>query len=324
LKSNPRTRHIPVHIISVEQAGIRALEKGAVGFLSKPVCRQDLEAVLAKLSDVYDRPMKDLLVVEDDPHLRGSIIKLIGNGDVACDQAATAAEALQAVQAKRYDCMILDLGLPDMNGLEMLKKMSDCEECVLPPVIVYTGRDLSREEEAELHYYSESIIVKGVRSEERLFDEAAMFLHRMVDKLPAHKRRIITDLYEVDTMFKDKRILVVDDDMRNAFALSGLLEEKGMQVLKAENGLKALTLLEARSDVDLVLMDIMMPVMDGYEAIRQIRSREQWRSLPVIALTAKAMQTDRERCIAAGANDYLVKPLDTGRLFSMLRVWLYR
>jgi CheY-like chemotaxis protein/signal transduction histidine kinase/HAMP domain-containing protein len=324
LKDDPQTRHIPVHIMSVEEASLDAFRRGAIGHLTKPATREDIEEAFRRLEEVFGREMKELLVVEDDDNLRSSIIRLVGNGDVHADEAASGEETIRAIQSKRYDCMILDLGLPDMTGFQLLQILESREDVVIPPVIVYTGKELSREEEIELRHYSESIIIKGVRSEERLLDEVSLFLHRVVGKMPEKKRRMITDLHDTDTMFRDKTILVVDDDMRNVFALSRVLEAKGMRVLKAENGQKALSILEHEPTVDLVVMDIMMPVMDGYETTQRIRAQERFRKLPIIALTAKAMKMDRERCMAAGASDYLAKPVDVNRLFSMMRVWLYR
>jgi CheY-like chemotaxis protein len=198
------------------------------------------------------------------------------------------------------------------------------DDVVVPPIVVYTGRELTREEENRLHDYSESIIIKGVRSEERLLDEVSLFLHRMVGRMPEKKRNLIATLHDTDTMLKDKTVLIVDDDMRNAFALSRVLAERGMKLVKAENGLKALEALEKKDRIDLVLMDIMMPVMDGYEAMKKIREQTRFAQLPIIALTAKAMKEDRQRCIEAGASDYLPKPVDIGRLLSVMRVWLYR
>ncbi|MBU0493834.1 MAG: response regulator [Chloroflexi bacterium] len=324
LKDDPHTRHIPVHIMSVEEATLDAFRKGAVGHLTKPATREDLEAAFRRLEEVFGRAIKELLVVEDDDNLRRSIIRLVGNGDVHADEATSGAATIQALQAKRYDCLILDLGLPDMTGFQLLQILESREGVVIPPVIVYTGQELSREEEIELRRYAESIIIKGVRSEERLLDEVSLFLHRMVDRMPEQKRRMIADLHDTDLMFRGKTVLVVDDDMRNVFALSRVLETKGMRVLKAENGQKALSTLAQEPAIDLVIMDIMMPVMDGYETMQRIRAQERFRKLPIIALTAKAMQLDRERCLAAGASDYLAKPVDVNRLCSMMRVWLYR
>lgn len=324
LKDDPKLRHIPVHIISVEEGRLDALSRGAVGYVMKPATREQLDEAFAKLSDVSGRKIKDLLVVEDDPVLRKSIVKLIGNGDVHTDEAADGAGALKALKSKHYDCVILDLGLPDMTGFELLKTLEADEEAFLPPIIVHTGQDLTREEEAELRRHAESIIIKGVRSEARLLDEASLFLHRVVEKLPETKRKMITDLHDADALFRGKRVLVVDDDMRNVFALSKILKGKGFEVLKAEHGRRALEVLEADGRVDLVLMDIMMPEMDGYEAMRRIRAQKKFEALPIIALTAKAMQQDRKLCIEAGASDYLPKPVDLDRLLSMMRVWLYR
>ena len=324
LKEKPGTRHIPVHIMSIDDASMEAFRKGAIGFLTKPANEEDISDALRRLEDVFSRPVKKLLIIEDDWKLSESIRILIGNGDVQVDQKATAKAAIEAIRSKTYDCMILDLGLPDMNGLEMLEKLSAETEIVIPPVIVYTGRELTAEEEVELRRYSDSIIIKGVKSEERLLDEACLFLHCKVEKMPAQKRRIITDLYDSDNIFKDKQVLLVDDDMRNLFALSSALEAKGIKTLKAENGKKALDILDANPKIDLILLDIMMPVMDGYETMQRIRAHENYGKVPILALTAKAMKQDRERCIASGASDYLSKPVDLDRLFSMMRVWLYR
>jgi CheY-like chemotaxis protein len=220
--------------------------------------------------------------------------------------------------------MILDLSLPDMSGFEVLNKINDDETIAKCPVIVYTGRDLTPEENLELMQYADRVIVKGVKSPERLLDETALFLHQVVAEMPKDKQQTIKKLYNQDSLLEGKRILIVDDDMRNSFALSKLLSDKGIIIRIAQNGQKALDLLADDPDVDLVLMDIMMPVMDGYETTRRIRARQEFRSLPILALTAKAMKGDREKCLSAGANDYLPKPVDVDRLFSMLRVWLYR
>jgi CheY-like chemotaxis protein/signal transduction histidine kinase len=324
LKDKPGTRHIPVYIMSIDDAGMEAFRKGAIGFLTKPANEEDISDALHRLEDVFSRPVKKLLIIEDDRNLSESIRILIGSGDVHVDQEATAKAAIEAIRSKAYDCMILDLGLPDMNGLEMLEKLSAETELVIPPVIVYTGRELTPEEEMELRRYSDSIIVKGVKSEERLLDEACLFLHCIVEKMPARKRQIITDLHSSDTIFKDKQVLIVDDDMRNVFALSSALEARGMKTIKAENGKRALDILDANPEIDLILLDIMMPVMDGYETMQHIRAHEKYGKVPILALTAKAMKQDRERCIASGASDYLSKPVDLDRLFSMMRVWLYR
>ncbi len=324
LKEDSALRHIPVHVMSVEDPTIEAFRKGAIGFLNKPVKQEDLEAAFSRLEDILDRKMKNLLVVEDDDILRGSVVRLVGNGDIRVDEAATGESALNALRTTRYDCVILDLGLPDMTGFDLLKTLERDGHTAIPPVIVYTGRDLTREEEMKLREYAESIIIKGVKSDERLLDETSLFLHRMVDKMPEKQRKMIINLHDTDLLLKDKKILMVDDDMRNIFALTKILEEKGMKVVKADDGKMALSALEKDPHVDLVLMDIMMPVMDGYETMRRIRRQARFHRLPIIALTAKAMAGDRDLCIEAGANDYLAKPVDVKRLLSMLRVWLYR
>ncbi len=326
LKDNPDLRHIPVHIISVmEEESEDASRRGAVGFLLKPASREDLDAVFHKLEALFNRDVRRLLVVEDEEATREHIARLLADGmDVEVDEAGNGEEAVAALQTGRYDCMILDLGLPDMNGLEVIRRVQADEGAVLPPVIVYTARELTREEEYEIRGCTESVILKGERSRERLLDEASLFMHRAIEKMPEKQRRVILDLHDPDVMFRGKRVLIVDDDMRNVFALARVLEEKGVQTIKAENGERALEMLETHPDMDLVLMDIMMPVLDGYETMRRIRAREEFRKLPVLALTAKAMQGDRERCIEAGANDYLKKPVDVKRLLSLMRVWMYR
>ncbi|MBK7866610.1 MAG: response regulator [Ignavibacteriales bacterium] len=323
LKSDSNTRHIPVHIVSVESSSIIAYKHGAVGFLTKPANQEEIEEALTRLENFSTEKIKNLLIIEDDTNLRLSISKLIGGPDVNIRTVATGMEALNEVRKTSFDCIILDIGLPDMSGFQLLKSISEIG-ATTPPVIIYTGRELSKQEDVELRNYADSIIIKGVRSEERLLDEASLFLHRLVTKMPENKRRMIIDLHETDDLFVNKKILIVDDDMRNVFALSKILSEKGMKLFKAEDGKKALEIITAQPDMDLVIMDIMMPVMDGYETMRQIRKLEQFDKLPIIAVTAKAMKKDYEACIAAGASDYLPKPVDTNRLLSVMRVWLYR
>ncbi len=323
LKADSNTRHIPVHIVSAESISMDAYKHGAVGFLTKPAQREEIEEALSRLENFSTEKIKDLLIVEDDKNLRLSISKLIDGPDVKITTVATGEDALFAVKETPFDCIILDIGLPDMSGFQLLKSISGIGSNI-PPVIVYTGRELSKQEDAELRNYADSIIIKGVRSEERLLDETSLFLHRLVTKMPENKRRMIIDLHETDNLFINKKILIVDDDMRNVFALSKILSDKGMKLFKAEDGKKALEILNSQTDIDLVIMDIMMPVMDGYETMRQIRKMEQFDKLPIIAITAKAMRKDYEDCIAAGASDYLPKPVDVHRLLSVMRVWLYR
>jgi len=324
LKREPATRHIPIHIMSVEEKTIYAFQKGAIGFLTKPATAEQMAEALGRIEKMIAKTIKDLLVVEDDPVSRANIVRIVGNSDVKVTEAGSGAEAIQAIKSKQYDCVVLDLGLPDMSGFQVLQALEREKGLVIPPIIIYTARELTKEEEEELRKYTESIIVKGVKSEERLLDETALFLHRLISNLPKNKQEMISLLYNQDSILTGKRILLVDDDMRNAFALAGVLQERGMKVFKAEDGQKALDILKKNPDIDLVLMDIMMPVMDGYEAIRKIRAQKKFLSLPIIALTAKAMREDREKCLAAGANDYLSKPIDVDRLISMMRVWLYR
>jgi signal transduction histidine kinase/CheY-like chemotaxis protein len=324
LKEHPETRHIPVHIMSVDEPSAAIRRKGAIGHVQKPVTREQIGAALRKLEETATRQAKRVLVVEDDEAVRRGIVELIADGEVQVDEADGGGQAIAALRSNRYDCMVLDLKLWDFDGDELLRRIEKELGADLPPVIVYTARDLTWEEDLDLRSYSDSIIIKGVRSDERLLDEVSLFLHRVVAEMPEKKRQVITSLHDGDAMLRDKSVLLVDDDMRTLFALSRFLSERGMRVLKADNGEKAIAVLEESSDVDVVLMDIMMPVLDGYETMRRIRSQDRFRKLPIIALTAKAMKGDRERCMEAGASDYLPKPVDQDRLISMLRVWLYR
>jgi CheY-like chemotaxis protein len=324
LKNEPGTRHIPIHIISADEASLDAYRKGVMGYLTKPVSQEGLAEAFEKIEQVTSRQIKALLLVEDDANARHSLKKLLGGGDVQISEADRGQAALELLKNHHFDCMILDLSLPDMSGFEVLNQINQDETIPKCPVIVYTGRELSPEENLELMKYADRVIVKGVKSPERLLDETALFLHRVVADMPADKQQTIKQLYHKDGLLKDKRILIVDDDMRNSFALSKLLSDKGVIVKIAKDGQKALDLLAREPKVDLVLMDIMMPVLDGYETTKRIRAQQRFKSLPILALTAKAMKEDREKCLAAGANDYLSKPVDVDRLLSMLRVWLYQ
>jgi CheY-like chemotaxis protein len=324
LKDDIRTRHIPVHIVSVEEVTTESLRRGAIGHATKPLNQEELEQAFNKIEATAHEKTKRVLLVEDEDRIRRSVKQLIGDRDVRVDEAATGEQAIKALRATRYGCLILDLGLPDMSGGELLKRV-ETEGIELPPVIIHTARELTEQEEMELSERAESIVIKDVRSQERLLDEVSLFLHRVVSRMPERKKQMIQNLHETDVLLKDKKVLVVDDDMRTTFALSRLLSERGMKALKAGNGEQALQVLNQEPDVDLILMDIMMPVMDGYEAIQRIRSAERGtRKVPIIVLTAKAMPEDRQKCIEAGANDYLPKPVDQERLISMMRVWLYR
>ncbi len=324
LKHDPNTRHIPVHIMTVEEGRQRGLQLGAIAYLQKPLTSETISEALTKIKGFVERQVKNLLVVEDDDTQRLSIVELIGNSDVSTTAVADGAAALEAIRTQHFDCLVLDLGLPDMTGFELIEQIKLLPHGKTLPIIVYTGREISKSQETELRRIAETIIIKDVRSPERLLDETALFLHRVQANLPAPKRQILEQLHSQDYFLTGKKALIVDDDMRNIFALTSMLERYQIQVLYAENGREGITLLETTPDIDVVLMDVMMPEMDGYETTRMIRQNDQFKSLPIIALTAKAMQGDREKCIEAGASDYITKPVDTEQLLSLLRVWLYR
>ncbi|WP_122723278.1 response regulator [Pseudomonas viridiflava] len=322
LKELAPTRHIPVHVISVEDRQEAALHMGAIGYAVKPTTREELKDVFAKLEAKLTQKVKRILLVEDDALQRDSIARLIGDDDIEITAVGFAQEALDLLRDNVYDCMIIDLKLPDMLGDELLKRMSTEEICSFPPVIVYTGRNMTRDEEAELMKYSRSIIIKGARSPERLLDEVTLFLHKVESQLSNERQKMLKTARSRDKVFEARKILVVDDDVRNIFALTSALEHKGAVVEIARNGLEAIAKLNEVEDIDLVLMDVMMPEMDGYEATIEIRKDPRWRKLPIIAVTAEAMKDDQERCLQAGSNDYLAKPIDLDRLFSLIRVWL--
>ncbi|MDZ8263822.1 HAMP domain-containing protein [Nostoc sp. ChiQUE01b] len=324
LKHDPNTRHIPVHIMTVEDGKQRGLQLGAIAYLQKPLTSETISEALTKIKGFVERQVKNLLVVEDDDTQRLSIVELIGNSDVSTTAVADGAAALEAIRTQHFDCLVLDLGLPDMTGFELIEQIKLLPHGKTLPIIVYTGREISQAQETELRRIAETIIIKDVRSPERLLDETALFLHRVQANLPAPKRQILEQLHSQDYLLTGKKALIVDDDMRNIFALTSMLERYQIEVIYAENGREGITLLENTPDIDVVLMDVMMPEMDGYETTRTIRQNDRFKSLPIIALTAKAMLGDREKCIEAGASDYITKPVDTEQLLSLLRVWLYR
>jgi CheY-like chemotaxis protein/signal transduction histidine kinase len=324
IKENPKIRHIPVHMMSALEETIDVFQKGAIGYLTKPISPEKLDDAFTKMEDFINHKVKDLLIIEDDDTMRNQIIEVIGREEVSPTGVSSGEEAIEMLRLIKFDCIVMDLGLPDMTGFELLKKLEAEHKQDLPPVIIYTGKELTQEENAELKKHTDSIIIKGVKSEERLLDETALFLHRVVNNLPKDKQQIISSLHDKDAIFRGKKVLIVDDDMRNLFALSKVLDDKGMIIREAENGKVALEKLEKEYDIDIVLMDIMMPIMDGYETMRQVRLKKEFKNLPIIALTAKAMKDDHERCINAGANDYLTKPLDIDKLVSLMNVWLYR
>jgi CheY-like chemotaxis protein/signal transduction histidine kinase/HAMP domain-containing protein len=324
LKQNPLTRHIPVQIITLDEDRQHGLARGAFSFVTKPASTEGVEAALARIKEYAKPRRKRLLVVEDDRAEQQSIRELLGHDDIEIVTAGTGAEALRVLRQDPCDCVVLDLRLPDMSGFDVLEKLRVDTKLSDVPVVVFTGRELSAEEDAELHTMARSIVVKGVESPERLLDETALFLHRVVTELPPEKQRMLERLTSSDEDLVGRTVLLVDDDARNIFALSSVLERRGMRVLTATNGSEAIALADATPDLAIVLMDIMMPEMDGYRTIHAIRQKPDFRRLPIIALTAKAMKGDREKCMEAGASDYLAKPVNTEQLLSALRMWLHR
>ena len=324
IKEVAETQHIPVYVISSSEESQRSLQFGAVGFLQKPVSEEQLQAACQELDGVIGKTIKEILIVEDDDALREVVNNLLAGADVNIQEAATGEQALAIIAATALDLIVLDLGLPDMNGAEVLARARQLSSAKLPPVLVFTGRELSRQEYEQLQKYAINVIIKGVRSQERLVNEAALFLHRKVSEMPERTRKMLVSIRDREALFIDKQVLLVDDDIRNVFSLSGILEERGITVVTAKNGQEALALLDANPSLDMVLTDIMMPIMDGYELIKKIRSQRRFAQLPILALTAKAMREDRDRCIEAGASDYITKPIDIDRLLSLMRVWMYR
>ncbi|WP_414529108.1 response regulator [Nodularia chucula] len=324
LKRNPETRHIPVHIISVDDRKQKGLQLGAITYLQKPISPENLNQSLTEIKGFIERTVKNLLIIEDDPVQAQSIIELIGNGDVHSTAVNTGAAALKILQSQRFDCMVLDLGLPDMSGLELIAKIKQESSLLNLPIIVYTGKELTRKEDTQLQRLAKTIIIKNVRSPERLLDETALFLHRVQADLPQQKRQMLEQLHQTDPVLAGRKILIIDDDLRNIFAITSFLESYQMEVLFAENGRDGIEILQENPDINVVLIDIMMPGIDGYETTIAIRQQQQFRSLPIIALTAKAMPGDRQKCIESGASDYITKPVDTEQLISLLRVWLYQ
>jgi HAMP domain-containing protein/CheY-like chemotaxis protein/signal transduction histidine kinase len=322
LKHDVQTRHIPVEIISAAEDRHRARKMGAFGVLEKPASREDIVHSLKTLAHFVEHPVKKLLIVEDDARERETLVQLVGETGVETVAVGTGEEALAALEAHQFRCMVLDLGLPDMSGLELLQRIKKTAAWHDLPIVVYTGRELSRREEMQLKRLSETIILKDVKSPERLLDETALYLHRSENELTAPQRAMISQLHQGVPELAGRKILVVDDDIRNIFAITAALERYNVTVQYAENGKDGLELLKKTPDVDVVLMDIMMPELDGYEVMRLIRQEEAWKQLPIIALTAKAMRSDRDKCIQAGASDYISKPVELDKLLSMLRVWL--
>ncbi|NMT36799.1 response regulator [Stenotrophomonas maltophilia] len=323
LKRNPETRHIPVHVVSATDRSQVARELGAIGFAIKPTTRERLVTAIEQLEQTSQRDVRRLLIVEDDSELRSNLELLLGRDQLQIVAVGTLADALEQLSTVTFDCMVMDLSLPDGSGYDLLEHMAGNDEVGFPPVIVYTGRALSREEEQRLRRYSKSIIIKGARSPERLLDEVTLFLHSVEASLPTDQQRLLREARRRDTVLDGRTVLLAEDDVRNIFALSSVLEPLGVTLEIARNGQEAVDRLAER-EVDLVLMDIMMPEKDGLAAMREIRAQRHLQDLPIIALTAKAMPDDRERCLQAGANDYIAKPIDVDKLVSLCRVWCSR
>ncbi|MDR5857152.1 response regulator [Caballeronia sp. LZ062] len=322
LKHDPLTRHIPIHIVSATDHADLALHLGAIGYTLKPSARDELAQAIRKLEARSSQGARRVLVVEDDPALRQSIHALLASETVGIVEAGSISEALEEMKRAPFDCVVMDLALPDGSGYELLEKVSTSSGSASPPVIVYTGRQISQEEEQRLRRYSKSIIIKGAKSPERLLDEVTLFLHSVESALPPEQQRMLRAARQRDDVFEGRTILLAEDDVRNIFALSRVIEPLGATLEIARNGREALEALARRDDIDLVLMDVMMPEMDGLTAMTEIRKRPEHARLPIIALTAKAMQSDREKCLEAGADDYISKPIDVDKLVSLCRVWL--
>ena len=324
LKNDPELRHIPVQVISGYDHRKEGYELGAFDFVKKPVNQNELNSAFGRIEEFISRKLKKLLIVEDNKQQNMAIRELIGNGDVKSFSAYTGEEAHQMMLAERFDCIIIDLGLPDMGGIDLLEKLKADERLKKIPVIVYTGQDLTKQEALQLNKLANTVVLKTADSHERLLDETTLFLHRVESRLPREKQEIIRKLHRTDEVLKDKNVLIVDDDMRNIYSLTNALEEEGVRCITAENGLAAIKTLKGQPDIDIILMDVMMPEMDGYEATQEIRKMDRFGKLPIIALTAKAMKGDREKCLEAGMSDYIAKPVNIEKLLSLMRVWLYR
>ncbi|WP_075792072.1 response regulator [Massilia putida] len=323
LKRDPSTRHIPVHVMSSLRERERALRQGAISYINKPVSREMLQEEFKRIQKFLMGGKRSLLVVEDDMAQRESIVGLIGDSDVRIVTAEDGKAALEALAQQHFDCMVLDLTLPDISGFDLLDQIGKQPQLRDLPIVIYTAQELSRKEVTKLKRYAKTIVVKDARSPERLLDETALFLHRSQASLPETQRRMLEEIHAADGGLAGRKVLIVDDDLRNIFALSSLLERQQMQVLFAENGRDGIEVLEKDPTIEIVLMDIMMPEMDGYDTMRAIRRIPKFKSLPIITLTAKAMKGDRDKCIAAGASDYITKPVDVAQLLSMMRVWLH-
>jgi CheY-like chemotaxis protein len=324
LKLDPVTRHVPVQIVTLEEERQHGLSHGAFSYLVKEPTTEGLETAFDRLKDFTSPRTKRLLIVEDNDIERQSIVELLDYEDIELVPAASGAEALQTMLYRPFDCVVLDLRLPDMTGFELLEKLHADPSLSKVPVVVFTGKDLSADEQMQLKSMAKGIVLKDVQSPERLLDETALFLHRVITDLPPNKQAMLERLHGSKEILRNRKVLVVDDDARNLFALTSLLENHEVDVISTTKGKNAIEILQTTPDISLVLMDIMMPEMDGYETIRQIRAAPDFRTLSILALTAKAMKGDREKCLDAGASDYISKPVNTDQLLSLMRVWLYR
>jgi len=324
LKRDPDLRHIPVQIISLDESRQEGLSRGAFSFITKPATTEGLEQALSRIKEYSMPRRRRLLVVEDSPAEQLSIRELLGHDDIEIVTATTGEEALAILKDQQIDCVVLDLRLPDISGFDVLNRIRDDEHLPDLPVVVFTGRELTPEHAGQLRELACKVVLKGVESPERLLDETALFLHRVIADLPPHKQGMLERLHQSDEDLRGRKVLVVDDDVRNIFALGSVLERHGMKVITAQTGHEAIASLEKTEDIAIVLMDIMMPEMDGYQTIQLIRKKPNFRRLPIVALTAKAMKGDREKCLDAGASDYLAKPVNTEQLLATLRLWLHR
>ena len=324
LKLDPSTRHIPVQILTLDDARQHGLAHGAFSCLVKSPTTEGLETAFERIKEFTAPRTKQLLIVEDNEIEQQSIVALLGDDYIEITTVDAGEAALAALRERSFDCVVLDLHLPDMTGFEVMQTMQAEPALAEVPVVVFTGKDLSSNEETQLKSLAKSIVLKDVQSPERLLDETALFLHRVVTDLPVEKQRMLERLHGSNEILRNRKILVVDDDARNIFALTSMLENQEMDVISTTSGRKAIDIIKQTPDLSMVLMDIMMPDMDGYETMREIREDPQFRSLPILALTAKAMKGDREKCLDAGASDYIAKPVNTDQLLSLMRVWLFR
>jgi CheY-like chemotaxis protein len=324
LKNDPALRHIPVQIISGYSKKREAMKLGAFDFIKKPVSKEELQSAFERLEDFAKRTHKRLLVVENDRVENRNMCELIGNGDVECYSAFSAGEAFEKLSQNTFDCIVVDIELSDISGVEFLEKIKSNNDLKKIPVIVYSDHNLTAEQNRKLSALSNTVVLKTAYSHERLLDETTLFLHRVESNLPKEKQNIIRKLHRADEILRDKTVLIVDDDMRNIYSLTNALEEEGMHCLTAENGKEGLEILNKSGAVNIILMDVMMPEMNGYEATHEIRKSSKFSKVPIIALTAKAMKGDREKCLAAGMSDYITKPVDIIQLLSLMRVWLYQ